>query len=145
MQEENKQAENEGSFTTEDWVKAEIDVYDNTERFSTEVLPIIQALEAKCVELGCPFYVRVVVAQNEEGNSSNVASYLGGASRATPELLAINSMQQFGPAYVESLRDFVNICAEKFIGEGVAPLNLNVPDQLEAQLQALLRGGKENE
>lgn len=142
MQEEiNREA---GEFTIEDWIAATPDIFDNHERFQAEVLPIIQQLEAKCKELGSPFALRVVVSQDAHGNSSNMGSWLGGANRATPEILLINSLQQFSPEFVAQLSDLLGICQRKFVkGDGIIMPDLNDPGALEAELKKLFGGGRD--
>lgn len=124
-------------FTTTDWVMATPETFNLHKEFEEEVLPILKALEAKCKEIGMPFAVRTVISQDEHGNAANMVSWLGGPTRATPELLAINSLQQFGNEYMNMLMMLMGACQDKFGGgdpEGG-------PDMDEA-LRILLGGGQ---
>lgn len=101
-------------FTTQEWIEAKPEDFDNTERFAAEVFPLIEALEAKCSEIGCPLAVRVVVKQENGTSHSSFASWLGGPGRATPEIMAINLMETFDAECLATLRTLGMFCAEKY-------------------------------
>ncbi len=101
-------------FSLKDWVEAVPELFNMDEQYSEFVLPLVQAVEAKCRELGIPHHLRFITSQEENGSTCRSTCYTSGVNRVTPELLASLKMEQFNKEYILDMLMFHDACSRKF-------------------------------
>jgi len=116
----------DGAFSTEDWVAAKPATFDFSKEYEAEVFPKLKEIEAICQQYGIPFFTRFFFEQSPNGNSSSTVSYLGGAERATPELLALTLLNELDHDTPMQVAGLMMAAVQKFSGED-SPAGIFMP------------------
>lgn len=80
--------QNQEDFTLEHWVNTAPEDFNLKKEFEEHIKPLMEQLEAKCLELGMPFFARFTLASLGATSEAMAMVNFGGPSRTTPEMLA---------------------------------------------------------
>jgi len=119
--------QDEGAFTTEEWVNAKPEVFDVSTTYDERLTPLIKEIEKICREVNMPFIMRFFTSQTEGGNSSHTIDFLGGVGRATPELLAATLITELDHESPMRVAGLMMAAVQKFGGEEVNPMGIFMP------------------
>jgi len=108
-------------FSTEEWINARPEEFHLEDEFREKVFPMLEQVEELCKKMGLPFYMRFFMDQTESGNSSSTISYLGGAGRATPELLALTLLNELDHDTPMQIAGLMMAAVQKFGGGDATP------------------------
>lgn len=108
-------------FNLGDWVRAKPELYDLNNEFNELISPLVEQFKYKCQALGVPYRLHFVPAQTERGSENIVELYTHSAGRCTPEILAVHMLGQLSTETLENLRDFFDVCVDKFGPEKITP------------------------
>jgi hypothetical protein len=109
-----EKVDNSEAFSPKEWMTAELTHFNVEREYEAEVQPLLRALEAKCHELGMPFYFRATTGQDLTGSIARTTCYMGGVGKATPDLIALQMLNVLDHEYLMALFQLLQLCGEKY-------------------------------
>jgi hypothetical protein len=102
------------AFTLQEWIATPPEVFDATEVYNAEIMPLVKQVEELCHKHRVPFYFRATLQADLTGCQARTTLFLGGLERATPELLAAARLEEFSMDYIGSMLSLLGACKKKY-------------------------------